>query len=96
MASILLLLVVGFLAGPRLAGETFEHDPAADCLADFMLASALRELGYDRAWIELATASIAKLAGLSAPTSYRFRFESLYRQRPEIWRGIGDDEACIS
>ena len=81
---------VGFLAGPRLAGETFEHDPAADCLADFMLASALRELGYDRAWIELATASIAKLAGLSAPTSYRFRFESLYRQRPEIWRGIGD------
>ncbi len=81
---------VDFLAGPRLAGTAFEHDPAADCLADFMLASAVRELGYDRAWIELATASIAKLAGLSGPTAYRFRFESLYRQRAEIWRGIGD------
>jgi len=81
---------VSFLAGPRLAGRTFQHDPAADCLADFMLASAVRELGYDRAWIELATASIAKLAGLPSPTVYRFRFESLYRQRAEIWRGIGD------
>ena len=81
---------VDFLAVPRLAGSVFEHDPAADCLADFMLASAVRELGYDRAWIELATASIAKLAGLSAPTAYRFRFDSLYRQRAEIWRGIGD------
>ncbi len=83
-------LAVGFLAGPRLTGAAFDHDPAADCLADFMLASAMRELGYDRAWIELATASIAKLAQLSAPTAYRFRFESLYRQRAEIWRGIGD------
>ncbi len=81
---------VGFLAGPRLAGAAFDHDPAADCLADFMLASAVRELGYDRAWIELATASIERLAGLSSPTVYRFRFESLYRQRAEIWRGIGD------
>ncbi|TDJ57833.1 MAG: tetratricopeptide repeat protein [Planctomycetota bacterium] len=81
---------VDFLAGPRLAGATFDHDPAADCLADYMLASAVRELGYDRAWIELATASIVKLAGLSAPTAYRFRFDSLYRQRAEIWRGIGD------
>jgi len=79
-----------FLAGPRLAGVAFDHDPAADCLADYMLASAVRELGYDRAWIELATASIIKLAGLSAPTAYRFRFDSLYRQRAAIWRGIGD------
>ena len=81
---------VDFLARPRLKGTTFDHDPAADCLADFMLGSALAELGYDRAWIQLATSAIAKIGRLSAPTVYRFRYESLYRQRAEIWRSVGD------
>ena len=81
---------VSFLARPRLAGTTFDHDPAADCLADFMLGTAVRELGYDRAWIELATGAVAKLTRLSGPTNYRFRYESLYRRRSEIWRSMGD------
>ncbi len=79
-----------FLARPRLRGTALDHDPAADCLTDFMLGSALGELGYDRAWIELATSAIAKLGRLTAPTAYRFRYESLYRQRAEIWRSVGD------
>ncbi len=79
-----------FLARPRLAGTTFDHDPAADCLAGFMLATAVRELGYDRAWIELATGAVAKLTRLSGPTAYRFRYESRYRQQAEIWRSVGD------
>ncbi len=79
-----------FLGRPRLAGAAFDHDPAAACLADFMLGSALKQLGYDRAWVELARAAVSDLGRLPGSTIYRFRYESLYRQRSEIWRSVGD------
>lgn len=65
------------------------HDLGADIIADYTLATALRELGCDRAFIELASSVAAMPAELaaSAPGS---RLASVYRQRGDLWRGIGD------
>ena len=85
-----------FLRAARLLGEfrindkSFEHDPAADVLADFSLGIALRELGYDRASIESATAAINFSEQAASNTDYRRRLESVYRQRADTWRAIGD------
>jgi tetratricopeptide (TPR) repeat protein len=79
-----------YLAQPRLAGTTFTHDAIADVLATYWLADALRELGYDRAWIELARDVIVRLEPLTRPTFYVHHYEALYRQRGELWREIGD------
>lgn len=81
---------VRYLARPRLAGGHFDHDPAAGFLADYMLAAALRQLGYDRAWIELSRSVVDPSLALTGTTSYSGRVESLFRQRAGIWRGIGD------
>lgn len=74
----------------RLDGRSFDHDSAADLLVDFTLAMCLRELGCDRASIESAQQSLAIPAKLEAPTGYTTRLASVYRQRGETWRSIGD------
>lgn len=79
-----------FLARPRVSGGSFDHDPAADFLADYMLATSLRQLGYDRAWIELSRSALDLVDDLAGPTIYSGRVESLYRQRARIQRAIGD------
>jgi tetratricopeptide (TPR) repeat protein len=78
------------LARPRLQGSSFDHDPAADYLADFVLATALRYLGYDRAWVQLGRSVASLPERFLPPTVYAYRLGSLYRQRGEIWRMIGD------
>jgi tetratricopeptide (TPR) repeat protein len=79
-----------YLSRPRRVGTSFDHDPAAEVLAAFWLASALRDLGYDQAWIELAQDVVGRLGPLEAPTYYLRYYDTLYRQRGEIWREIGD------
>ena len=74
----------------RVAGRKFDHDPAADVLADFTLGVALRELGYDRASIQAAEAVLNSSGQLSGPTDHAARLGSVYRQRGETWRSIGD------
>jgi tetratricopeptide (TPR) repeat protein len=79
-----------YLARPRLRGASFDHDPAADILADFWLGTALRQLGYDQAWIELATDVVGRLGPHLGPTLYVGQYQQLYIRRAEIWREIGD------
>jgi predicted Zn-dependent protease len=79
-----------YLARPRLRGVSFDHDPAADILADFWLGTALRQLGYDQAWIELATDVVGRLGPHLGPTLYAGQYQQLYIRRAEIWREIGD------
>jgi tetratricopeptide (TPR) repeat protein len=79
-----------YLARPRLRGASFDHDPAADTLADFWLGTALRQLGYDQAWIELATDVVGRLGPYLGPTLYVGQYQQLYIRRAEIWREIGD------
>ena len=74
----------------RVMGESFTHDSAADILADFTLAISLRELGYDRASIQAARQALNFPDELSASTQHGARLGSVYRQRGELWRGIGD------
>jgi tetratricopeptide (TPR) repeat protein len=78
------------LAEFRVDGQSFAHDPAADVLADFSLAIALRELGYDRASIESAKAALESSEKAALNTDYRQRLDSVYRQRADTWRAIGD------
>ncbi len=85
---------IDYLARFRRDADAADHDPGVDVLADFTLATSLRELGYDRAFIELATAVVdmpARLAA-AAPSS---RFASVYRQRGDLWRGAGDAYARL-
>jgi len=79
-----------YLARPRQRGASFDHDPAADILADFWLGTALRQLGYDQAWIELATDVVGRLEPHLGPTLYAGQYQQLYIRRAEIWREIGD------
>ncbi len=81
---------VARLAAPRLAGRRFDHDPAADVLADFALHVTLERLGYDTAAIELGRAAAEVSFPRDEPTAYRARLASLYRQRGQIWRAVGD------
>lgn len=72
------------------AGRSFSHDPAADVLADFILATCLRELGYDRAFIETAQAPLSLTDDLNLSTENAARLASVYRQRGDTWRAVGD------
>jgi tetratricopeptide (TPR) repeat protein len=78
------------LGALRAQDRAFDHDPVADILADFTLAMAMRELGYDRASIEAGLASLNLPDDLGATTDYALRLGSVYRQRGESWRAIGD------
>ncbi|MHC4349402.1 MAG: tetratricopeptide repeat protein [Planctomycetota bacterium] len=84
-----------YLARPRLRGTSFDHDPAAGILADFWLGTALRHLGYDQAWIELATEVAGQLAPHMGPTLYVGQYQQLYIRRAEIWREIGDAQCRL-
>ena len=79
-----------YLAQPRLAGRTFDHEPGAPYVADFILLESLRKLGYDRAAIELGRKVILTPDSIDRPTVHVRRIASIYRQRGDIWRAIGD------
>jgi tetratricopeptide (TPR) repeat protein len=79
-----------YLAHRRLAGASFDHDPAADVLAASWLATALRNLGYDQAWIDLAADVVNRLGPEIDPTFYAGQYQQLYIRRAEIRRNIGD------
>jgi len=81
---------IGALGPHRAAGNSFSHDPGADILADFTLALALRELGYDRASIDATRAALNFPEQFEGPTEHAARLGSVYRQRGELWRAIGD------
>ncbi len=78
------------LAQPRLAGRTFDHEPGAPYVADFILVESLWKLGYDRAAIELGREVVLTPPRIDRPTVHAGRIESIYRQRGDIWRAIGD------
>ncbi len=87
---------VGYLSRPHLRGASFEHDPAADYLSRYMIASSLRQLGYDRAWIESARTVLADAAAPVDPTLYAAQAGSLYKQRADVWRAVGDSHCRLS
>jgi len=78
------------LSGKKLADGGFDHDPAADVLADYVLSVALAQLGYDRASIEAARSAIDGVETSMNGSLYSARLGSVYRQRGEIQRSIGD------
>lgn len=82
------------ILGRRLLNdESFDHDPAADVLARYTIAFSLRHLDYDRAFVQiwtLETTEPAITGELFDRTMYAGRLGSIYRQRAEIWRSIGD------
>jgi tetratricopeptide (TPR) repeat protein len=76
-----------------LSDEPFDHDPAADILARYTIAFSLRHLGYDRSFVQLWTLEAAELpmtGELFERTMYAARLGSIYRQRAELWRSVGD------
>jgi tetratricopeptide (TPR) repeat protein len=66
-----------------------EPDPAALILVRFTIATALRELGYDRAFIEAARAAADFPEDIMA-SEHAVRLAPVYRQRGELWRAMGD------
>lgn len=78
------------LAHLRLAGHRFDHDPAAEVLADYAMHVAMRRMEYDRAAIELGRAAAEVSFPRDVPTAYRFQLSSLYRQRGQLWLAVGD------
>jgi len=74
----------------RVDHRSFNHDPAADIIADFTLSVAFRHLGYDRASITAARNALQFENELGGSTKHLARLGSIYRQRGEIMRAIGD------
>lgn len=64
-------------------------DPATQVVVHFALAASLQELGYDRAFIEAATRAVDLPDELMDDTNSP-RLASVYRQRGETWRSMGD------
>ncbi len=81
---------VAHLGRLRTKGSGYRYDPAAGLLADYTLYTALVALGYDRAAIEAAHASLEALGELNLPSFYGQRVGSLKAERGEVWRGVGD------
>ncbi len=71
-------------------GESFEHDPGADALAEYVLGVSLGHLGYDEASIEMTRRVLARLDSTPVSSMYSARLGSVFRQRGELWRSIGD------
>lgn len=78
------------LGSRRRSGEQFPHDEGAPLLADYVLATSLAQLGYDRASIELSTDVIAEIERRTITSMYGSRIASVFRQRGELWRMVGD------
>jgi tetratricopeptide (TPR) repeat protein len=82
---------IGYLGVFKAREAASGLDPAVELMADFTLAMSLRELGYDRAFIEIGE----RVAGFQLPLQSAAavnagRLASVYRQRGETWRAIGD------
>ena len=82
-------IAAAMLARARRDGVSFDHDPVATALADYTLAFALRQLGYDRAFIDLS-AQLSLPDQLQQPTMYAAQLSAVLRQQGEILRNIGD------
>lgn len=78
------------LAKLRQASQKLNVDPIAAILADFSLSVSLRELGYDRAFIESARAAMNLPDQLAGSAERTARLGLIYRQRGETWRAMGD------
>ena len=83
-----------YLGRLQRTGNGSERDPGMSVIIDFTLATSLRELGYDRAFIELAERVVDMPQQLAAvaPSS---RIASVYRQRGDLWRTVGDAHARL-
>lgn len=68
----------------------FQFDSAADALAAFTLALAMRNIGYDRASIEASVHAMDALERVNQPTRFARQAASLARQQGELWLHIGD------
>lgn len=69
---------------------SFDHDPAADVLVSFTLVTIFRQLGFDRALTEVASRAVAFDPALIERSVYGPRIVSVYQQRSEILRQLGD------
>lgn len=69
-------------------------DPGGRILVQFTMATALRELGYDRAFIQAARSAVEFPQDIMA-TENAVRLAPVYRQRGELWRAIGDAHARL-
>ncbi|MCI0632017.1 MAG: tetratricopeptide repeat protein [Phycisphaerales bacterium] len=94
---------IGLLGALRQGGQSSGLDAASAIIVDYSLSIALRELGYDRASIQAAATSLnipeslstwdraANGSGrVSSSSDNLARLASVYRQRGETWRAIGD------
>jgi len=83
-----------YLGRLQRTGNGSARDPGMSVIIDFTLATSLRELGYDRAFIELAerVVDMPQHLAAAAPSS---RIASVYRQRGDLWRSAGDAHARL-
>lgn len=83
------------LATHRLARGNFEFDPAGEALALSCTFNVFDALGYDRAAAEAGERAIKRLDSPPAPGMYATQFGTIYRQRGELWRRIGDAQCRL-
>ncbi len=79
---------IGIIARARLNGVQFSHDPAAPLLADFAMVYGLRQMGYDRAAVEVGESLINSTT--RSTKRYRNRLTSVLQQLGEVQTHIGD------
>ena len=65
-------------------------DPALPFVLDFSLGRALVGLGYLNAGADLLARGLALPDAFTSPTVYTAQLESVFRQRADGWREIGD------
>lgn len=83
-------MAASILAQRHNDGLSFPHDPAAGLLAYFTLSASLRQLEYDFASIEAGLPATEVEPQWIDQSMYSQRVGSVYRQRSEMWRHIGD------
>ncbi len=77
------------LIAARAASQN-SRDSGIAYVLDFHLGQALLSLGYLQAGAELLASGLDLPASFDAPTQYQAELESLFRQRGDAWRTIGD------
>lgn len=70
------------------------RDGGLAVIVDFTLATSLRELGYDRAFVEMAR-RVVDMSPRLAAASPSSRIASVYRQRGDVLRSVGDAHARL-
>ncbi len=85
---------VDVIARARDRGASFDHAPGARIITDFVLANALRRIGAEQAAIDAARRLLDDLdaAPVGDDSPYAARIASVFRQRGDLWREIGDAE----